>query len=137
MTPQEMARIHALAFSETRAWTEAEFADLLTSEFVHAIGSVDCFAVFQVIGDEAELLTIATDPAKRRRGLARACMRDWQADALRRGARRALLEVAADNAVAIALYQGCGYTACGRRKAYYRRTDGKNVDAIMMERALP
>ncbi|SDC50893.1 GNAT family N-acetyltransferase [Ruegeria marina] len=137
MTPKEMARTHALAFSETRAWTETEFADLLAGEFVHAIGSVDCFAVFQVIGDEAELLTIATDPAQRRRGLARACMNNWQTEAFRRGARRGLLDVAADNSAAIALYAGCGYVPCGLRKAYYQRADGKKVNAILMERPLP
>jgi len=46
-----------------------------------------------------------------------------------------VLEVAVDNAAAIALYEAAGFTVKGRRRRYYRRTDG-NVDAIIMRRAL-
>ncbi|MCU9836651.1 GNAT family N-acetyltransferase [Ruegeria sp. WL0004] len=137
MTPADLALAHARAFDQSRPWTEGEFADLLNCDRVRVIGTTDCFAVFQVVTDETEMLTIATKPQRRRQGLASACVHDWLSSAIRMGATRALLEVAADNPAAIALYDRCGFTPCGRRKGYYRRPDGEMVDAIMMERALP
>ncbi|NDW45168.1 GNAT family N-acetyltransferase [Ruegeria sp. PrR005] len=137
MTPADLAHAHARAFDQSRPWTESEFADLLNSDHVQVIGTTDCFAVFQVVTDETEMLTIATNPQLRRQGLARDRIQIWLSMAIRQGAIRALLEVAADNSAAIALYDRCGFTPCGRRKGYYRRPDGEMVDAIMMERALP
>ncbi|MEX0318831.1 MAG: GNAT family N-acetyltransferase [Ruegeria sp.] len=137
MTPEEMAATHVAAFTQSRPWTASEFADLLANRFTYPIGNADCFALVQIIADEAELLTIATHPDHQRRGLARRCMSEWQTEAAQRGAIRAYLDVAADNAPAIALYQRCGYAPCGRRPGYYRRASGKNVDAILMERRLP
>lgn len=132
-----MAVVHAAAFLQSRPWRADEFRDLLSNKFTHSIGNSQCFAVFQVIADEAELLTIATHPYHQRKGLARILMDTWQNEAARLGATRAFLDVAADNAPAIALYESCGYMRCGMRKGYYRRSTGTNVDAILMERSLP
>ncbi len=137
MIPAEMAALHAAAFRQSRPWTVEEFADLLANRFTYAIGNTDCFAVFRVIADEAELLTIATHPSRQRAGLARHLMKDWQHTAIRAGASRAFLDVAADNHAAIALYKSCGYAPCGLRRGYYRRENEENVDAIVMERSLP
>jgi ribosomal-protein-alanine N-acetyltransferase len=115
MTPSDMARAHAAGFGPGRPWTEREFRDLLDSPGTLALGDARCFALGRVIADEAELLTIATDPAHRRQGLARQVMADWHAAAAARGAVRGLLEVAADNGSARALYTACGYTPCGQR----------------------
>ncbi|WP_370302626.1 GNAT family N-acetyltransferase [Pseudooceanicola sp.] len=131
-----MAAIHAAA-SDDRPWSAAEFAALLASPGCFATGDVRAFALVRVILDEAELLTIATRPQHRRQGLARALMADWQAEAARRGATRAFLEVAADNAPARALYEACGYSQTGRRRGYYRRGTGAAVDALLMARTLP
>lgn len=137
MTPQEMALIHAAAFTQARPWTAEEFTELLANRFTHAVGDSYAFALFQVIADEAELLTIATHPAHQRQGLARHRMETWHARAAELGARRAFLDVAADNSAAIALYKRCNYSPCGLRKGYYARKTGENCDAIVMERNLP
>ena len=133
MTPHEMAQTHAAAFTQSRPWTAAEFADLLANPFTHRVGSSDSFALFQVIADEAELLTIATHPTYQRRGLGLHCMADWHAKAKTLGAKRAFLDVAADNLPAIALYERCGYRPCGQRKGYYARKSGETCDAMVME----
>lgn len=52
---------------------------------------------------------IAVDPERRRQGLARAVSETLLALAAVQGARRALLEVEADNAPALALYRGLGF----------------------------
>ncbi len=133
MTPQEMADIHAAAFNQSRPWNADEFAELLANRFTYVVGDARSFALIQIIADEAELLTIATHPDHQRQGLARTFMSEWHAKARVLGATRAFLEVAEDNQSAIALYQSCGYTPCGRRSAYYQRKTDQNVDAIVME----
>ena len=50
---------------------------------------------------------------------------------IKRGeAKRLFLEVAEDNAAALALYKGMGFQEIGRRKKYYHRPDGPAVDAL-------
>ena len=136
MTPEDMAATHAAAFDRGRAWDAGEFSALLGRPGCFAVGDARCFALVRVAADEAELLTIATHPEHRRRGLARAVMRDWQAKAAHRGATRAFLEVAADNDAAIALYEGCGFSHRAVRPGYYARTGTAPVDALLMDRDL-
>lgn len=133
MTPQELAHTHAAAFTQSRLWTDREFAELLENRFTHVVGNAESFALFQVIADEAELLTIATHPNHQRQGLALKSMQEWHAKARYLGATRAFLDVAADNLPAIALYKRCGYTPCGLRKGYYLRENAEKIDAIVME----
>jgi ribosomal-protein-alanine N-acetyltransferase len=47
------------------------------------------------------------------------------------------LEVAEDNAAALALYTAAGFATTGRRRAYYRRPGGLLVDALMLRSPLP
>lgn len=132
-----MAATHAAAFTLTRPWAEAEFADLLLHPACFTTGTGRCFALVRVIGDEAELLTIATHPSLQRTGLALSCMARWLTTAQARGASRAFLEVATDNDPAIALYRACGFVQTGLRQGYYRRDGAKPVDAMVMARPLP
>ncbi len=81
------------------------------------------YVIAWVIAEEAEVLTLAVDPAARRRGVGRALL-----EAALAGAHRAHLEVRADNAAARALYEGFGFAVVGRRRAYY--ADGE--DALLM-----
>ena len=133
MSPEDLARTHAAAFTQSRPWTAQEFANLLENRFTHIVGAADSFVLFQVIADEAELLTIATHPDHQRQGLALRCMQNWHAQARILGASRAFLDVAAENRPAIGLYEQCGYSPCGRRKSYYLRENNQKIDAIVME----
>ncbi|SHL38214.1 ribosomal-protein-alanine N-acetyltransferase [Roseovarius marisflavi] len=138
MTPEDMARTHARAFADTsRGWSAQEIADLLQSPLVFALGDARAFALGRAIADEAELLTLATDPDHRRKGLARACLAAFEASAQARGARTAFLEVAADNAEARALYDKAGYGQTARRKGYYARRDSGPVDALILQKSIP
>lgn len=137
MTPEAMAATHARAFAgQGRAWSAAEFAALLDSPHVFAKGCARAFALGRVIADEAELLTLATDPAHRRAGLARAALAAFEAEARARGAGRGFLEVAADNEGARALYAAAQWRECARREAYYPRADGPAADALLLEKPL-
>ncbi|MBC7131836.1 MAG: GNAT family N-acetyltransferase [Roseovarius sp.] len=133
MTPEALALTHARAFAgQGRAWSAAEFADLLASPHVLAIGDARAFALGRVVAGEAELLTLATDPGHRRAGRARACLVAFMAQARARGARTAFLEVAEDNAPARALYEQAGFAEAGRRAGYY---PGGRA-AVVMHKAL-
>ncbi|MBO9445571.1 GNAT family N-acetyltransferase [Ruegeria sp. R14_0] len=133
MTPEELSKTHGAAFTQSRPWTADEFADLLANRFTHVVGNAQSFALFQVVSDEAELLTIATHPTLQRQGMARARMQEWHAQATALGATRAILDVAADNLPAIALYDLFGYRRCGLRKGYYPRENNQKIDAIVMD----
>ncbi len=132
-----MAETHRLAFTRDRPWREAEFTALLAQPNVFVTGDARAFALVRVAADEAELLTLATHPAHRRRGHARNLMQAWHVQAAARGATRAILEVAEDNIAARALYHACGYSECARRPDYYSASGGQPVDAILMDRPLP
>jgi ribosomal-protein-alanine N-acetyltransferase len=92
------------------------------------------FILCRLIAGEAEVLTLAVRPDKRRRGLARALL---EAAMTLAGptATAMFLEVAADNPGAAALYAGAGFETVGRRAGYYGRSGG-SVDALVMRRAL-
>lgn len=127
-----MAATHAAAFE--RGWTASDIAGMLAGAGCFATGTAQAaFALTRVVLDEAELLTIATRPDQRRRGLARAALEAALEQATEKGATRFHLEVAATNAGAIALYETAGFARTGLRRGYYR--DG--TDALLMSRALP
>jgi [ribosomal protein S18]-alanine N-acetyltransferase len=84
--------------------------------------------------DELELVAVATVPAARRRGVARALLRHAISAATLAGALRVLLEVGHDNTAAIRLYEGAGFRVFNVRRNYYQKTQ---EDALEMELALP
>ena len=137
MTPEEMACLHARAFAgQGRAWQAAEFARLVDSPHVIVTGTAQSFALGRVAADEAELVTIATDPDLRRRGLARAALEAMQTAAAKRGAGRIFLEVAFENHAARAFYDALGYREVARRGGYYTMPDGTRQDALVLKRHL-
>jgi ribosomal protein S18 acetylase RimI-like enzyme len=82
-----------------------------------------------VIDRTAQILTIGTVAAARRRGVARALMDRLLGEARRRHAVEALLEVRVDNAPAKAMYAGYGFEEVGIRKGYYQPA---GVDAAVL-----
>ena len=132
MTPEDLAATHAAAFEDERPWSAEEFAGLIGGAIL--TGTAESFVLGRVTLDEAEVLTLATHPDHRRRGLARAALAEFLDQARARGASRAFLEVAADNAPARALY--AGWTQIGRRKGYYAQPGGPAADALVLEKRL-
>lgn len=140
-----LGQLHAGAFGRDEAWGEGDFARLFdtpgTFGWVAQVGTGEgpqpvALVVARAVADDSEILTIGTLPMARGRGIGRALLRAAAAEAATRGAERLFLEVAVDNAAAIALYRAAGFAEVGRRKAYYRRPDGGRVDALVMARAV-
>ncbi|RKF14234.1 GNAT family N-acetyltransferase [Roseovarius spongiae] len=131
-----MARLHARAFAgQGRGWREAEFAELIASDAVTWAGDARAFGLSRLIADEAELLTLATDPDHRRQGLARQVLGRLEASLRARRAARHVLEVAEDNGGARALYAAAGYAIVARRAGYYFR-GARRVDALVLAKTL-
>lgn len=78
------------------------------------------------------LSSIAVSPASAGRGMGRALLHDAEAAAAEAGCRRLRLEVRADNAAAIRLYEREGYALIDREPDYYE--DGET--ALRFEKAL-
>lgn len=93
------------------------------------------FALSRLILDEAELLLLATAPARRRRGVGAALLRSVIADARARGGTTLHLEVREGNA-AISLYRAANFAKVGERRGYYRGNSGQSFDAFTFSRAL-
>ena len=134
-----MAEVHANSFDHP--WSAADLAVLLGSPGVFALATrshdgVHGFVLARAIAGEAEILTLAVDPAQRRQGIARALLEAAVAAAVVAGADVMFLEAAADNAAAIALYESAGFTQAGRRRGYYARPNGAAIDALVLRRTI-
>ncbi|GGG67937.1 alanine acetyltransferase [Salipiger pallidus] len=137
MTAAEIAAISARAYQHMSPWSEADIAGTLDHPLTVLSHDGASFALGRVIVDEAEILALATDPGKQRGGGASRALAAFHAEAMARGAVTCFLEVAADNAPAIAFYETRGYARTGLRKGYYPRAGSAPADALLMARALP
>jgi ribosomal-protein-alanine N-acetyltransferase len=136
MTSQQLAAIHAECFTVPRPWSAEEFADMLGAENIFLCAQPDGFALGRVAGPEAELLTLAVRPAEQGKGTGRQLLRQYEAEARKRGATEAFLEVAVDNDIAIHLYRSEGYTDAGWRKDYYEGPTGTKISCLVLRKEL-
>jgi [ribosomal protein S18]-alanine N-acetyltransferase len=90
------------------------------------------FAIARHAADEAEIVSIGVRAAARRTGVGAALLADVMARSVAHGAAAIFLEVAEDNAAAIALYLSAGFEKVGRRPGYYRRKTSCPVAALIM-----
>jgi [ribosomal protein S18]-alanine N-acetyltransferase len=137
---EPLARIHALSFPDD-AWDAAALAGVLDMGGMEARLAEEhdrpvALIFATVLGEEAEILTFCVAPAWRRRGVGRMLLADLYARARALGAGRVVLEVAADNSAALALYESEGFRTIGLRHAYYHRDRGPAIDAWLLRRML-
>jgi len=109
--------------ADSPPWSAAFLARLLSlpgafAEIARApdpVGFVLCLPA----GDAVDIAAIGVVFTARRAGVGRRLLAAAAAQARARGAERLMLEVAADNAVALAFYRAAGFTDAGRRAGYY------------------
>jgi ribosomal-protein-alanine N-acetyltransferase len=129
-----VAKLHAECFPDD-AWNSSSLATVLAmpgadGRIGYAEDGMPCGMLLdQCLGPDGEILTLGVAPAWRRRGVARILLHDLIVRARSGGAQRLLLEVAADNTAAVALYTSFGFARQGIRRHYYRRAQGPAVDA--------
>ena len=138
---REMARVHAESFAPpfgTGGWDALEMATHTGRDLCLGIEQDDtfaCFVIVSIAADQAEILTIATAKAARRKGLGRALLDHVTTKLRAQGTTELFLEVAEDNLSALALYRTAGFQPIGRRPGYYRRAGGR-VAAITFSKKL-
>jgi ribosomal-protein-alanine N-acetyltransferase len=128
-----LAAIHAAAFPPREAWgCDAISLQLAMPGVFGLLDPRGGMLLARVTADEAEVLTLAVAPPRRRQGIAAALLRAALAGARARGARAMLLEVSVNNAAARTLYAQAGFVEMGRRPRYY--ADG--ADALILRAEL-
>jgi len=132
----DLARLHASSFED--GWSEDDFVTWLARKEAFSVIALRereavAFGLALAAGDDAELLTIATRPDRRRTGLGDKIFCVLNIEAQRRGLGRWVLEVARNNLPALSLYKSEGFMEIGVRTAYYRQGQGR-VDAIVLAR---
>ena len=129
------AALHAASFEQP--WNETSIAGLLAMPggfgFVAVADAQPVgLTIALATGEEAEILTLGVLPRFRRRGVGRSLLAAVTDRLARAGGARLLLEVAADNVAAQALYRDAGFREVGRRPGYYQRASGQAVDALLL-----
>ena len=111
-----------------------EFEDELDRPYARCLIALDAeqcigYALGWRLGDVVDVISVAVLPSARKQGVGEALMRGLMQVAKDEDAQSLCLDVRASNAAAIALYTKLGFTAVGKRRAYYR--DGE--DSLTMQ----
>lgn len=132
----DLAAVYQLeCCSQPDPWTLQHFVD----ELDNPVASVDLYwcrdrlagyLCSWLVAGELQIQNLAILPALRRRGIAARLIECVFTRSRSAGLASAWLEVRTSNVPAIALYEKFGFSACGRRAAYY--PDGE--DALIMSR---
>lgn len=137
----ELAGLHAVLFPE--AWDAPSFERLLghpgSTAFMARVGNpaeTAGFILGQIAADEAEILTLGVRLDRQRHGIGKRLVGALARAAKKSEVRRLYLDVAADNAAALALYHTVGFQEVGRRKGYYARAGAPAQDALTLALAL-
>ncbi|WP_234026432.1 GNAT family N-acetyltransferase [Qipengyuania thermophila] len=126
------------------AWNARQVADALATPNTHSLlaapdGSVAedgvdveqhpaGFLLSRAAGSEEELLLLGVAPPFRNRGIGRALVTRFIAEARLRGAEKLFLEMRVNNE-ADRFYRQLGFVPIGRRPSYYRIYSGGYLDA--------
>jgi len=124
-------------FTDDRWTARTYWSELGQLDTRHYLVAVDGDGVRGYAGlcdypDEAFVQTIAVARDAQGQGLGARLLQALLDEAARRRQRRVLLEVRADNAPAIALYERFGFRRTGVRRGYYQPS---GTDALVMERS--
>lgn len=129
-----MADIHAASFE--KGWDALEMSAHCRKDICLGLGDpLSAFIICSHAADQSEILTIATRPTDRQKGLGRDLLNHTCDTLGNLGVADLFLEVAEDNEAAKALYRKAGFSPIGRRPGYYRRANGR-VAAITFSKKL-
>ncbi len=130
LTSPEMAQWHR---ADYEALSQTSGGIILIAEPRDEPGAMVGFLAALETGQEAEIQNLAVRFDYRRRGVARALIREAHRRLDGRSARQVFLEVRLSNLAARNLYRSLGYSECGLRRGYYA-SDGE--DALVLRRQL-
>ncbi|PZS17455.1 MAG: ribosomal-protein-alanine N-acetyltransferase [Pseudonocardiales bacterium] len=129
---QRCAELEHTLFDCDDPWSPEAFLEALAAGHHYFSaregGSLIGYVGLARVGSEAEVHTLAVDPAHQRRGIGRALLR---ATLEHTEGATVFLEVRTDNDSAIRLYRSEGFDVIGIRRGYYRPS---GADAFTMRR---
>lgn len=122
-------------------WSQGIFADCLRVGYCcwtlaeeHAVVG---YCIMAIAADEAHVLNLCVDPARRRRGYGRRMLDHMVALARDHRATIVFLEVRPSNAAALHLYAEAGFERIAVRRNYYPAHGGGREDALVLALRLP
>lgn len=140
---QAVANIEALVQPHD-AWTEQTLAEMLIQDSMHILivykpeeeagYKIVGYCLYQVVFEQAEILRIGTHPDYQRQGIASQLFATLNNELINNKVESLLLEVRADNAPAIALYEQQAFAVIHIRKNYYQLPHQSAIDALIMQR---
>lgn len=135
MTAQAVPQVAALeSTSFSTPWSRRSIEEELSNPWALWLVAREGEALAGYLGvqygpDGGDILTIATDPLFRGRGVARELLKAMSRLLREKGLEWLTLEVRPSNAAALRLYNTLGFRQVGRRPRYYRNP---TEDAILM-----
>ncbi len=140
-----LASLHAQCF--LKSWNAKTFADfaktaqglLLSMPSLESENSLTInigFIIYAVAADQADLVTLGILPEHRQNGAGRCLIEQAFAHLKSLGVEKLFLEVATDNAAALALYKSTGFVQVGTRPQYYPQETGRSTDAAVLLKEL-
>ena len=118
-------------------WSESFFLKLFLEKnvfFISQNSPLDGYLIARKTLDEYEVLTLATDINKRRRGIGTLLLTKLMNLAKKDKVLRVILEVSENNIAAVSMYEKLGFKKISKRKNYYNNSEGFS-DAHIMEKS--
>lgn len=130
----EIAAIHAQSFNP--AWSKTSLVTMLENQqysgsLILQNDQVIGFIICSTVLDEAEIISIAIEPAQRDHKYATHLLIHEIKRLKKLAIYKIFLEVNVANIAAIKLYQANGFTQNAIRKNYYKLADGTRADALI------
>ncbi len=135
---QVLAALHAQCFPNY--WQREAFTDFFSVDGTFAwlaeAPQPVAMIVYRILYEHADIITIATHPEWRRRGIGTELLEKAIAHIAGSGTEKMLLDVEDGNAAASQLYEKHGFSVIHRRRQYYQKPDGTFTDALVMTKKL-
>lgn len=144
---QEVAVIEALIQLQD-AWAYQVLTELLEQdsinilvvyyqhmEYQDSVDKIVGYCLYQTVFEQAEILRIGTHPDHQRKGIASHLFSRLNQELQNNKVENLVLEVRADNAPAIALYEQQEFVHIHKRKGYYKLPHQPAIDALVMQRS--
>ena len=139
---QAVANIESLVQPQD-AWTYKTLVEMLEQDSISMLlvyeaegraEKVISYCLYQLLFEQAEILRIGTHPDYQRQGIASQIFAKLNAELKNNQVESLLLEVRADNAPAIALYEQQRFAVIHKRKDYYQVPHQPAIDALIMQK---
>ena len=126
-----MTALHQQSFDTP--WKKEDFEALLKLPTTKGLISEKGMIVCSICGEDAEILTLCVSPEYRKQGIATQMIEEMTQYLKKFQVASFFLEVNVNNIPALKLYEKCGFVQVGKRKDYYKTSQGRQ-DALILKK---